>query len=280
MKQPSSLPAVLLIGHGTRICTGVAEFNTLAKNLQIALPDRVCMASFLEMVDPTIPHSLDILYKKGFRSITALPAFLMAASHIKKEIPALIQGFQAKHPELKIIVGKELGINANLIEIAKERIENAESKFMGNYNRKDALLLMIGRGSSDTDANSNISKISRILWEEMGFGWAETAYTAVTKPLIDDALGRIHLLDFKYLVIFPYLLFNGKVFELVCATIDAYQAKYPKARTAIVPYLNNHPLLTHIFLERLAQAEAYETCINCNCHSKMCCNPGHNHVNC
>jgi sirohydrochlorin cobaltochelatase len=280
MKQQSSLPAVLLIGHGTRLRTGVSEFNTLAKNLQIALPDRVCMASFLELVDPTLQHSLDILYKTGFRSITALPAFLMAANHIKKEIPALIQGFQDKHPDLKVIIGKELGINSNLIKIAKERIENAESKLIGNYNRKDALLLLIGRGSSDTDANSNISKISRMLWEEMGFGWAETAYTAITKPLIDDALGYIQLLGFKYLVIFPYLLFDGKIFELVCTTIAAHQAQYSKERTVIVPYLNNHPLLTHIFLERLAQAEACGACINCNCRSRMCCNPGRNHINC
>ena len=32
--------------------------------------------------------------------------------------------------------------------------------------------MVVGRGTSDPDANSNISKVARMLWEGMGFGWA------------------------------------------------------------------------------------------------------------
>ncbi|MFO1372058.1 MAG: hypothetical protein U1F42_06580 [Candidatus Competibacteraceae bacterium] len=42
----SSRPAVLLIGHGTRLAAGVAEFRSLAEQLQQALPDRACLAGF------------------------------------------------------------------------------------------------------------------------------------------------------------------------------------------------------------------------------------------
>ena len=38
--------------------------------------------------------------------------------------------------------------------------------------RAETLLMVVGRGTSDPDANSNITKVARMLWEGMGFGWA------------------------------------------------------------------------------------------------------------
>ena len=38
--------------------------------------------------------------------------------------------------------------------------------------------MVVGRGTSDPDANSNISKVARMLWEGMGFGWARSATAA------------------------------------------------------------------------------------------------------
>jgi len=191
----SSSPAVLLIGHGTRIAAGVTEFRVLAEQLRQALPGRTCLAGFLELVAPALPEALESLREQGFleslreqgfRRIIALPALLMAAGHIKNDIPALLNEFQTAHPELQITFGADLGIHPNLLQIARERIETAEAEFGLDYQRQDTLLVVIGRGSSDPDANSNISKITRMLWEGMGFGWAETAYTAVAgrKPPI------------------------------------------------------------------------------------------------
>jgi sirohydrochlorin cobaltochelatase len=260
---PSSHPAVLLIGHGTRLAAGVAEFRNLAEQLQQALPDRVCLAGFLELVEPGLPEALEQLRQRGFRRVTALPALLMAAGHVKNDIPAILNAFQAEHPEMAITFGADLGIHPNLLQIARERIENAETAFGADCDRRDTLLVVIGRGSSDPDANSNISKITRILWEGMGFGWAETAYTAVAAPLMDDALERAHRLGFQRVVVFPYLLFTGRLVEQVRATVDDYQSRHPEVQAVAAPYLNAHPLVVATFLERLAEAERGEARMNC-----------------
>lgn len=42
--------------------------------------------------------------------------------------------------------------------------------------------MVVGRGSSDPDANSNVSKVTRMLVEGFGFGWGETVYSGVTFP--------------------------------------------------------------------------------------------------
>ena len=124
-------------------------------------------------------------------------------------------------------------------------------------------LLVIGRGGSDPDANSSISKITRLLWEGIGFGWAETAYTAVAAPLMAEALERTHRLGFKRLIVFPYLLFTGRLVEQVNATVEAYQSRHAEVQAVVAPYLNVHPLIVETFLERLAEAERGEARMNC-----------------
>ena len=256
-------PAVLLIGHGTRRAAGVAEFHHLAHQLQQALPDRTSLAGFLELVEPSVPEALETLRKQGFRHITALPALLLAAGHVKNDIPMMLNAFQAEHPEVRITFGADLGIHPNLLQVARERIERSETTFGPGYDRRETLLLVIGRGSSDPDANSNISKITRMLWEGMGFGWAETAYTAVTAPLMTDALERTHRLGFQRVIVFPYLLFTGRLVEQVQATVADYQNHHPEAEAVVAPYLNAHPLVVATFLERLADAERGEARMNC-----------------
>ena len=262
-QTPQLPPAVLLIGHGTRLAAGVAEFHRLAAQLQQALPDRTCLAGFLELVEPSLPEALETLWRQGFRRITALPALLMAAGHVKNDIPAILNVFQAEHPGLEITFGADLGVHSKLLRVARERIESIEIEFGPDYDRRDTLLVVIGRGSSDPDANSNISKITRILWEGMGFGWAETAYTAVAAPLIADALERAHRLGFPRVVVFPYLLFTGRLVEQVRATVAAYQDRHPDIQAVVAPYLNAHPLVVETFLDRLAEAEYGEAWMNC-----------------
>ena len=260
---PPSPPAVLLIGHGTRLAAGVAEFHALADQLQRALPDRVCRTGFLELVEPSVPEALETLWRQGCRRVTALPALLMAAGHVKNDIPVMLNAFQAEHPEMRITFGADLGIHPNLLRVARERIESGEAEFGPNYDRSDTLLVVIGRGCSDPDANSNICKIARMLWEGMGFGWAETAYTAVAAPLMADALERTHRLGFRRLVVFPYLLFAGRLVEQVRATVAAHGERHPDVRAVVAPYLNAHPLVVETFLERLHEAERGEARMNC-----------------
>lgn len=264
MTQTSSVPpAVLLIGHGTRRAAGVAEFHRLAEQIREALPNRTCLAGFLELVEPDVPTALEQLRQQGFRRIIALPALLLAAGHIKNDIPAILNAFQAQHPEMRITLGADLGIHPHLLQVARERIESCEADFGPDYDRRETLLMVIGRGGSDPDANSSVSKITRMLWEGMGFGWAETAYTAVAAPLMADALERTHRLGFQRVMVFPYLLFTGRLVEQVRATVADYQRRHPEVKAVVAPYLNAHPLVVATFLERLAEAERGEARMNC-----------------
>lgn len=155
MHLASTDSAVLLIGHGTRRPAGVTEFHGLVEQLRQALPERTLLAGFLELAEPSLTDALETLWQQGFRRITALPAFLMAAGHIKNDIPIILNAFQAEHPGADLRLGSDLGMEPKLLQIARERIEGAEAAFGAEYDRRETVLLVIGRGRSDLDANAN-----------------------------------------------------------------------------------------------------------------------------
>ena len=72
-----------------------------------------------------------------------------------------------------------------------------------------------------------------------------------------------HRLGFQRLIVFPYLLFTGRLVEQVDATVADYQRRHPDVQAVVAPYLNAHPLIVSAFLERLAEAERGEAQMNC-----------------
>ncbi|GIR68339.1 MAG: hypothetical protein CM15mP73_1600 [Hyphomicrobiales bacterium] len=67
------------------------------------------------------------------------------------------------------------------------------------------MLLVVGRGASDPDANSNISKITRLLWEGIGFGLKKL--TPVFFPLVSPPFRRLFRLDKKNYCIPPFFIY-------------------------------------------------------------------------
>ena len=100
---------------------------------------------------------------------------------------------------------------------------------------------MIGRGTSDPDANGNVAKVARMLWEGMGFGWAEVGYSGVAQPRVDALLERAARLGFRRIVVFPYFLFTGVLVQRIYAQTDEVAARHPEIEFVKAGYLGDHP---------------------------------------
>lgn len=265
-------PAILICGHGSRDVQAVEQFYQIADHMKQRFPDRLCEIGFLEFAKPMIADGADKLVKQGAKKITAIPGMLMAAGHTKNDIPSEINELNAfyKDQGVHITYGVELGVHPKMLQAAKARVEEAEKAFGANYNRRDSLLVVVGRGASDSDANSNISKIARMLEEGMGFGWSTTCYSGVTSPLIDEALRRAHGLGFKKVIVFPYFLFTGRLVKKIYAWADEYAAAHPDVHVVNAPYLNDHELVIDTFVERLLETESGNGNMNCQmCHYRV-----------
>ncbi len=129
--------------------------------------------------------------------------------------------------------------------------------------RHETLLVVVGRGASDPDANSNVAKVMRLLWEGMGFGWGEVAYSGVTFPLVAPALEHAARLGYRRVIVFPYFLFTGVLVKRIYDAVDEAAAKHPGIEFLKAPYLNDHPLVVDTFLDRIEEMLVGQNLMNC-----------------
>ena len=257
---------VMVCGHGSRDEDAVSEFLNFAKKLKNQLLQYELDWGFLEFANPVIKSGLDSLREKGIREIMSVPVMLFAAGHAKNDIPSVLNAYQAQYPELSISYGRELGIDLKLIRAAGERVKDAIERADGDISPEETLLMVVGRGASDPDANSNVSKVTRMLWEGLGLGGAETAYSGVTFPLIKPGLQHASKLGYKRIVVIPYFLFTGILVKRIYQYTDMVAAEHPEIQFVKASYLNDHPLVLDTFSERVEEIRNGVNNMNC----KLC----------
>ena len=254
---------VMVCGHGSRDVEAITEFQTVAAGIAERLPQYPVASGFLEFARPIIRDGLEKLRGQGVRHILAVPGMLFAAGHVKNDIPSVLNSYAASHPGLRIDYGRDLAVDRRLLQVAKERIEAAERQGRGAVAREDTLLLVVGRGTSDSDANSNISKVGRMLWEGMGFGWAETCYSGVTFPLVGPGLEHAARLGYRRIIVFPYFLFTGVLVKRIYRIADQMARRHPEIEFLKADYLKDHPLVLDAFADRVQEILTGENKMNC-----------------
>ena len=253
---------IMVCGHGSRNKFAVDEFAKVAKGLRALYPNVPVEYGYLEFATPVIRTGLDKLREQGVTRIKAVPGMLFAAGHAKNDIPSVLNQY-TKENDIKIDYGKELGIDPKMMKAAAARIEEALEGSPSDVPIEDTLLVVVGRGSSDPDANSNISKVMRLLWEGFGFGWGEVAYSGVTFPLVEPALEKVARLGFKRVIVFPSFLFTGVLIKRIYDSTDFVAEKHAEIEFIKAGYLNDHPQVLETFAERLEQIDTGENTMNC-----------------
>lgn len=246
---------VMICGHGSRSAAAVEEFAVLAEKLPALLPDWPVEYGYLEFANPVIRDGLDRLREAGCDRILAVPGMLFAAMHAKNDIPTVLNTYAAKHG-IDISYGRELGVDPKMIAAAGARISAAldrANRELGELPLHETALVVIGRGASDPDANANVSKVARMLWEGMGFGWCETGYSGVTFPLVQPTLEHVARLGYKRVIVFPYFLFTGILIDRIYGFADQVAAAHPDIEFVKAGYLNDHEQVLETFAERVRE---------------------------
>jgi sirohydrochlorin cobaltochelatase len=254
---------VMVCGHGSRDREAIAEFAEMIQGLKLRLGDLPVETGYLEFARPVIREGLGALAARGVDRILALPAMLFAASHVKNDLPWEINSFAADHPAIELRFGRDLAIEPKLLRAASDRIGQAEEQAGQSVARGDTLLVVIGRGTTDPDANSNIAKLARMLAEGMGFGWSEIAFSGTAHPRVEPALRRAVRLGFRRIIVFPYFLFTGVLVKRIYAATDAVAADHPEIEFVKAAYLRDHPLVLDSFADRVAEMVDGQPAMNC-----------------
>jgi len=253
---------VLVCGHGSRNRRAVEEFAELVDGLKLRLPGIPVEYGYLEFARPILRDGLERLRAEGVERILAIPAMLFAAGHTKNDIPAVLNTYAAE-TGVNIDYGRELGVDRLMIGAAAARIREALDA-LEPVPIAETMLVVVGRGSSDPDANSNVTKITRMLVEGFGFGWGETVYSGVTFPLVEPGLRHVVKLGFRRIIVFPYFLFSGVLVSRIRQYTELVANDHPEVDFISAGYLGDHPLVVDTFQERIAEVLEGEASMNCS----------------
>lgn len=247
--------------------SAVDEFRGLASKIAERYPDDPVEFGFLEFATPIIRDGLDALVDKGVTQILAVPGMLFAAGHVKNDVASVLNDYAARRRAegvaLAVGFARDLGIDPKMLAAARARIEQAEHGASGGIKREDTLLMVVGRGTSDPDANGNIAKIARMLGEGMGFGWTETCYSGVTYPLVAPGLEHAVKLGYRRIIVFPYFLFTGILVERIYSITDQIAAANPRIEFIKAGYLGSHERVVDTFVDRLDGIATGDNKMNC-----------------
>ena len=265
--------AMLIVGHGTRSEQGVAEFCSFIARLQkrADAPYPAAAGGFIELSDPPVTDAVGELVSDGHRELVAVPLVLVAAGHGKGDIPAALLREQVRHPGMSYVYGRPLGPHPTLIDILEDRIDQA----LDGNDRASTHVLLVGRGSSDPDANAEIAKIARLLWEGRGYAGVEPSFISLAEPGVPAGLDKLRLLGAQRIVVTPYFLFPGVLPDRIVAQTTDFAAGHDGIDITIADLIGDCDELADLVLERYHEAVHGDIRMNCDTCLYRTALPGH-----
>jgi sirohydrochlorin cobaltochelatase len=201
--------------------------------------------------------------------MVAVPLMLSAAGHAKGDIPAALARERARHPGLTWTYGRPLGPHPRLIELLAKRVD-AEGAAA-------PAVLLVGRGSTDPDANADVVKTARLLWEGRDYPLAETAFVSLARPDVAEGLERCRLLGARQIVVARYFLFPGVLPDRVAEQAGQYAAAHPELNIRCADVLGDCDEMAALVYERYHEALAGDIRMNCDMCVYRIAMPGFEH---
>jgi len=262
-------PPLLLAAHGTRDQAGVAAFTALADRVAaLAAPTRVA-GGFIELSPPPLRDAVATLAGTDLH-LVAVPLMLVAASHAKGDIPAALARERTRHPGLRWTYARPLGPHPALLDLLAARISAVA--------RDPApAVLVVGRGTSDPDANAEVVKTARLLWEGRSYPFAETAFVSLTQPSVAEGLERCRLLGARQIVVARYFLFPGVLPDRVASQASDFAAAHPGLDVRCTDVLGDCDEIAALVYERYHEALAGDIRMNCDMCVYRIAMPGFEH---
>jgi sirohydrochlorin cobaltochelatase len=265
-------PSLLLAAHGTRDPAGVAAFAALAARVgELAGQDGTQVAGgFIELSEPPLRDAVSALVNGHPAGMVAVPLMLSAAGHAKGDIPAALARERTRHPGLTWAYARPLGPHPALLELLAARIAAVSGPGA-------PAVLLVGRGSTDPDANADVVKTARLLWEGRDYPLAETAFVSLARPDVAEGLERCRLLGARRIVVARYFLFPGVLPDRVAEQAAAYAAAHPGLEIECTDVLGDCDEIAALVYERYHEALAGDVRMNCDVCVYRIAMPGFEH---
>ena len=245
---------LLLLGHGTRDADGRQRFLEFAHRFQDYDSSRPVVPCFLELTDPLVQAGIDHCVEQGYQTLTVLPVLLFAARHSKFDVTNELDRASQRHPQLTLNYGRHLGVSLRWLDLWQQRLALADQQ--SAVPRSKTVLLFVGRGSSDPDANGDVFKLARMLWEGSDYQDLEVCFTGITHPRLERGFERARAWQPERIIVIPHLLFDGVLAKRILTVVHQEQADHPDVEVQALSVIGADPILFELIRDREQEAQA------------------------
>ncbi len=255
---------IVIAGHGSRDNDGIREFEQLIELVRERAPQHTISHGYLEFAGPTIDQAIEVQLSADAKQIVMVPGILLAATHAKNDMPSELLTFAREYPDIDFHFGAPMGLHPLLLQLVQQRIVEAEATSSNTIRRDDTCLVLVGRGTTDPDANGEVAKFARMIEEGMGFGGSYVCYSGTAKPLVADGLRAAAKLGYARLIVVPFFLFDGILVKRIYDAADALQQREPELEVLKASYLGIHPNVADVLIDRAQEAMEGRAEMNCS----------------
>lgn len=258
-------PALLIAGHGTRDDAGAEAFRDFVRQLAQRHPQLPVAGGFIELSPPPLGDAVAELVERGVRRFAAVPLMLVSAGHAKGDIPAALSREKERHQGISYTYGRPLGPHPSLLSVLERRLDEALGGTARTpEERAEVTVLLVGRGSTDPDANAEVHKAARLLWEGRGYAGVETAFVSLAAPDVPSGLDRCAKLGARRIFVLPYFLFTGVLPDRVRRQAEEWAAAHPQTEVRSAEVIGPEPELLDLVMERYEEAVKGDLRMNCD----------------
>ncbi len=218
---------------------------------------------FIELCPPPISVAVADLVAAVHDHLVVVPLVLFDAGHAKTDVPASVNLARARHPGVRFTYGRALDVTADLLAVVDERL----AATVAPEHRRDTAVLLVGRGSSDPDANAELHRVARLLWEGRNWPLVEPAFVGLTAPRVPESLERLARLGAERIAVVSYFLFTGLLEQRIRRQAAAF-AERSRVDVQITGYLGPDQRIARLVLDRYAEAlvatvpRSCDTCVH------------------
>ncbi|MFL6138135.1 MAG: sirohydrochlorin chelatase [Frankiaceae bacterium] len=266
-------PGLVVVGHGTRSDAGVDGFLAFLDVVRGLAPGLAVAGGFIELSSPPLADAVAGLYAAGHRRLGVVPLVLVGAGHAKGDVPAALERERRRHPGVDFAYGRPLGPHPDLLAVLDDRLDAA----LPRAERPGTAVVLVGRGSTDPDANADVAKTARLLYEGRGLSTVEPAFISLAEPGVPAALERCRLLGARRVVVLPYFLFAGVLPDRVVEQAAAWAAARPEVDVRVAPLLGPDERIARLVLDRYAEALGGDVRMSCDTCIYRVAMPGFEH---
>lgn len=255
--------AIVLMAHGSRDAQGADEFFAFARRLSSRVASPI-YPGFLELSEPPIVTAIGEAVQAGARTIMAVPWLLLGAGHVKNDLPMAIHWARQRYPQVTIRYGAPINVQPELLAVLGDRLAAIDPHH--GAGAPETAVLLVQRGSSDPEANADVYRMARLLWEGRNYCAVEVAFSGITRPSIPEGLQRCLAYGARRVLVVPYFLYTGVLVQRISTIVADVAAAHPACEFRVAQHLGQDSrleVLAQRMIEQIRNGKATMSCDLC-----------------